>query len=191
MAYLDAIRGALPRDGYFVDEVTQVGFASWFGFPVFEPRHFLSACQQGTLGFGFATALGVAAAHPDKAVVQVSGDGGFLFTVQELATAVHYGLNLVTVIFNDNAFANVQRQQDEWFDGRRIASDLTNPDFVKLAESFGASAYRVDSPEELAAVLPRAFDEKGPTLVEVTVTERMPTPWPFILMRQNRRAVCA
>jgi acetolactate synthase-1/2/3 large subunit len=191
MAYLDAIRGALPRDGYFVDEVTQVGFASWYGFPVYEPRHFVSACQQGTLGFGFATALGVAAAHPDKAVLQVSGDGGFMFTVQELATAVHYGLNLVTVIFNDHTFANVQRQQDEWFDGRRIASDLTNPDFVKLAESFGAGAYRVNSPERLAAVLPRAFDEKGPTLVEVTVTERMPTPWPFILMQQNRRALCA
>jgi acetolactate synthase I/II/III large subunit len=191
MAYLDAIRGALPRDGYFVDEVTQVGFVSWYGFPVYEPRHFVSACQQGTLGFGFATALGVAAAHPDKAVVQVSGDGGFLFTVQELATAVHYGLNLVTVVFNDNAFANVQRQQDEWFDGRRIGSDLTNPDFVKLAESFGAGAYRVNHPEELAAVLPRALGEKGPTLVEVTITERMPTPWPFILMQQNRQALCA
>jgi acetolactate synthase-1/2/3 large subunit len=191
MACLDAIRDALPRGGYFVDEVTQVGFASWCGFPVYEPRHFVSACQQGTLGFGFATALGVAAAHPDEAVVQVSGDGGFLFTMQELATAVHHGLNLVTVVFNDNAFANVQRQQDEWFDGRRIASDLTNPDFVKLAESFGAGAYRVDNPGGLAAVLPRAFDEKGPTLIEVTVTERMPTPWPFILMPPNRRALCA
>ncbi|MEJ8566242.1 thiamine pyrophosphate-dependent enzyme [Elongatibacter sediminis] len=190
MAYLDTIRAALPRDGYFVDEVTQVGFASWYGFPVYEPRHFISACQQGTLGYGFATALGVAAAHPDKAVVQVSGDGGFMFTMQELATAVHYGLNLVTVIFNDNTFSNVQRQQDEWFDGRRICSDLTNPDFVKMAESFGAGAYRVGNPAELAAALPRAFNEDGPTLIEVTVTERMPTPWPFILMPQNRRSLC-
>ena len=66
MAYLDTIRNALPRDGYFVDEVTQVGFASWYGFPVYEPRHFVSACQQGTLGYGFATALGVAAAHPGR-----------------------------------------------------------------------------------------------------------------------------
>ncbi|MFC1796612.1 thiamine pyrophosphate-dependent enzyme [Pseudomonadota bacterium] len=128
MAYLDVIRTALPRDGYFIDEVTQVGFASWFGFPVYEPRHFVSAGQQGTLGYGYATALGVAAAHPDKAVVQVSGDGGFMFTMQELSTAVHYQLNLVTIIFNDNKFSNVQRQQDEWFDGRRICSDLTNPD---------------------------------------------------------------
>ena len=191
MAYLDTIRASLPRDGYFVDEVTQVGFASWFGFPVYEPRHFISACQQGTLGFGFATALGVAAAHPGNAVVQVSGDGGFMFNVQELATAVHYGLNLVTIVFNDNTFTNVQRQQDEWFEGRRIGSDLTNPDFVKLAESFGAAAHRVSTPKALEAVLPRALDEKGPTLIEVTLDTRMPTPWPFILMPQNRRSLCA
>lgn len=189
MAYLDAIRRALPRDGYFVDEVTQVGFASWYGFPVYEPRHFVSACQQGTLGYGFATALGVAAAHPDKAVVQVSGDGGFLFTMQELATAVHYNLNLVTVIFNDNTFTNVQRQQDEWFGGRRICSNLTNPDFVRLAETFGASGYRVDSPAGLEKILPAALETAGPTLVEVTLEARMPSPWPFIIMEQNRKSL--
>ena len=191
MAYLDVIRTALPRDGYFIDEVTQVGFASWFGFPVYEPRHFVSAGQQGTLGYGYATALGVAAAHPDKAVVQVSGDGGFMFTMQELSTAVHYQLNLVTIIFNDNKFSNVQRQQDEWFDGRRICSDLTNPDFVKMAESFGAAAYRVTSPAELAKVLPQAFAQKGPKIIEVTINERMPTPWQFILKPQNRKSLCA
>lgn len=190
MAYLDVIRAALPRNGYFIDEVTQVGFASWFGFQVYEPRHFVSAGQQGTLGYGYATALGVAAAHPDKAVVQVSGDGGFMFTMQELSTAVHYQLNLVTIIFNDNTFSNVQRQQDEWFDGRRICSDLTNPDFVKMAHSFGASAYRVGSPAELAKILPKAFSESGPTIIEVTITERMPTPWQFILFEQNRRSLC-
>lgn len=191
MAYLDVIRTALPRDGYFIDEVTQVGFVSWSGFPVYEPRHFISACQQGTLGYGFATALGVAAAHPDKAVVQVSGDGGFMFTMQELSTAVKYQLNLVTIIFNDNTFTNVQRQQDEWFDGRRICSDLCNPDFVKMADSFGANSRRVSSPSELAKVLPGALEEKGPTIIEVSLTERMPTPWQFILMKQNRKALCA
>ncbi|MDZ4729636.1 MAG: thiamine pyrophosphate-binding protein [Xanthomonadales bacterium] len=191
MAYLDAIRAALPRDGYFIDEVTQVGFVSWSGFPVYQPRHFVSACQQGTLGYGFATALGVAAAHPAKAVVQVSGDGGFMFTMQELSTAVHYQLNLVTIIFNDNTFTNVQRQQDEWFDGRRICSDLTNPDFVKMAESFGAGAYRANSPAELAKVLPTALKQKGPSIIEVSLTARMPTPWQFILMPQNRKSLCA
>jgi len=191
MAYLDAIRKVLPRDGFFIDEVTQVGFTAWSGFPVYEPRQYVSACQQGTLGYGYATALGVAAAHPDKTVVQISGDGGFMFNVQELSTAVHYRLNLVTIIFNNNSFGNVQRQQDEWFSGRRICSDLTNPDFVKMAESFGASAYRVNSPDELAKVLPKAFSEPGPTLIEVSVAERMPSPWPFILMEQNRRRLCA
>lgn len=190
MAYLDVIRKVLPRDGFFIDEVTQVGFAAWSGFPVYEPRHYVSACQQGTLGYGYATALGVAAAHPDKAVVQISGDGGFMFNVQELSTAVHYQLNLVTIIFNDNTFGNVQRQQDEWFDGRRICSDLTNPDFVKLAESFGAAAWRAGSPPELEKRLTRALAEKGPAIIEVTVQGRMPSPWQFIMMGRNRKTLC-
>lgn len=191
MAYLDAIRSVMPRDGYFIDEVTQVGFVSWSGFPVYEPRHFVSASQQGTLGYGLATALGVAAAHPDKPVLAISGDGGYMFNIQELATAVQHQLNLVSIVFNDNTYTNVQRQQDEWFDGRRICSDLHNPDFMKLADSFGASSYRVDSPAALKAVLPKAFAKSGPTIIEVVLTERMPTPWRFILMEQNRRALCA
>ncbi|HNP35942.1 MAG TPA: thiamine pyrophosphate-binding protein [Woeseiaceae bacterium] len=191
MAYLDVIREVMPRDGYFIDEVTQIGFVSWSGFPVYEPRHFVSAAQQGTLGYGLATALGVATAHPDKPVVAISGDGGYLFNIQELATAVKYQLNLVSIVFNDNTYTNVQRQQDEWFDGRRICSDLHNPDFVKLADSFGASAYRVDSPAKLKNLLPRAFAEPGPTVIEVQISERMPTPWRYIIMEQNRQAICA
>ena len=190
MNYLAAIRNAMPRDGYFIDEVTQVGFASWFGFPVYEPRHFVSAAQQGTLGYGLATALGVAAAHPDEPVVAISGDGGYLFNIQELATAVQYQLNLVSIVFNDNTYSNVQRQQDEWFDGRRICSDLHNPDFMKVADAFGARGHRVDSPDGLRKVLPKAFAEPGPSIVEVELSERMPTPWRFILMEQNRRALC-
>jgi acetolactate synthase-1/2/3 large subunit len=103
---------------------------------------------------------------------------------------VHHKLNFVTILFNDNTFANVQRQQDEWFEGRRICSNLTNPDFVEMAASFGASAYRVSSPAELEKALPRAIGESGPTIIEVTVSERMPSPWQFILMGQNRKALC-
>ena len=139
MAYLDVIREELPRDGIFVDEVTQVGFVSWYGFPVYQPRQHISAGYQGTLGYGYATALGVMAGNMDKRVIQVSGDGGIMFNIQELSTAVQYQLPLVTIIFNDNRYTNVQRQQKEWFDGRVICSDLHNPDFVKLAESFGAA----------------------------------------------------
>jgi acetolactate synthase-1/2/3 large subunit len=191
MAYLDVIREELPRDGIFVDEVTQVGFVSWYGFPVYRPRQHISAGYQGTLGYGYATALGVMAGNMDKKVVQVSGDGGIMFNIQELCTAVQYQLPLVTVIFNDNRYTNVQRQQKEWFEGRVICSDLHNPDFVKLAESFGAAAFRAQDPESLRAALRQAFGETGPSIIEVEVKEFFPPPWPFLMLPQNRREVCA
>ena len=188
MAYLRVIREELPEDGYFVDEVTQVGFASWYAFPTYYPRHFISAGYQGTLGYGYATALGVQAAHPGKKVVSISGDGGFLFNMQELATAVQYGLGVVVIVFNDNKFGNVQRQQKEWFGGRIIASDLHNPDFVKLAKSFGLSGQRVRTPDKLRPVLRRALADSAPALIEVELTQDMPTPWPFILKPYARPA---
>jgi acetolactate synthase-1/2/3 large subunit len=181
LAYLDAIREALPRDGIFCDEITQCGFASWYGFPVYRPRSHINCGYQGTLGYGFATALGVKVAHPDKPVVAIAGDGGFMFNVQELATAVQYKIGLVTVIFNSNSFSNVKRQQQEWFGNRTIASDLVNPDFVKLAQSFGAAGVRVSSPPELRKALQSAFAEPGPTLIEVLVGQ-MASPWEFIIL---------
>lgn len=190
MAYLDVIRDVLPNDGIFVDEITQVGFVSWYGFPVYRPRQHISAGYQGTLGFGFATALGVVAANPDKKVIQISGDGGFMFNVQELASAVQYRLPLTTIIFNDRRFTNVQRQQKEWFGGRVIASDLHNPDFVRLAESFGAMGMRVDSPAELKGALERAFSQDGPAIIEVAIDEFFPSPWKYIMMPQTRKRVC-
>ena len=104
-----------------------------------------------------------------------------MFNVQELATAVQYKIELVTIIFNSNSFTNVKRQQQEWFGNRTIASDLVNPDFVKLAQSFGAVGLRVDSPAGLRAALQVAFAEPGPTLIEVPVGE-MATPWEFIIL---------
>lgn len=190
MAYLDVIRAALPDDGIFVDEITQVGFASWPGFPVYAPRQHVTASEMGTLGFGFATAIGVAVGNPGRRVIQISGDGGFMFTMQELSTAVQFRIPLTTIIFNDNCFGNVQRQQDERFEGRRLCSDLHNPDFVGLAGVFGARGLRAESPDALAAALDQAAREDGPVLIEVPVRERMPTPWCFIMMPQNRRAVC-
>ena len=181
LAYLEAIRAELPRDGIFCDEITQCGFASWYGFPVYRPRTHINCGYQGTLGYGFATALGVKVAHPSKAVVAISGDGGFMFNVQELATAVQYKIGLVTVIFNSNSFGNVKRQQQEWFGNRTIASDLVNPDFVKLAHSFGARGQRVRSPSELRPALREAFAETGPTIIEVAVGE-MSSPWEFIIL---------
>lgn len=191
MAYLDVIREELPRDGIFVDEVTQVGFVSWYGFPVYRPRQHISAGYQGTLGYGYATALGVMAGNMDKKVLQVSGDGGIMFNIQELSTAVQYRLPLVTVIFNDHRYTNVQRQQKEWFEGRVVCSDLHNPDFVQLARSFGAAGFHASDPESLRTAIRQAFEEPGPSLVEVAVDEFFPPPWPFLMMPQNRRRLCS
>src|ERR1700722_737898 len=181
LAYLEAIREELPRDGIFCDEITQCGFASWYGFPVYQPRSHINCGYQGTLGYGFATALGVKVAHPDRAVVAIAGDGGFMFNLKNRATAVQYKIGLVTVIFNSNSFSNVKRQQQEWFGNRTIASDLVNPDFVKLAQSFGAVGLRVNSPQELRAALGKAFAEPGPTIIEVPVGQ-MASPWEFIIL---------
>ena len=180
IAFLDAIRAALPDEGYLVDEITQVGYASWYAFPVYEPRHLVTSGYQGTLGYGYATALGVKAANPDRPVVGISGDGGFLYTSNEMATAAQYGINLVCVLFNNNKFQNVQRQQKEWFGGRLIGSDLRNPDFVRLGESFGLRSARVETPEALRKELARRLEGDEPALIEVPVGD-MASPWPFIM----------
>jgi acetolactate synthase I/II/III large subunit len=183
--YLSAIRAELPEDGIFVDEVTQLGFAARLAFPVYRPRTFVSPGYQDNLGYGFATALGAQDARRDVPVVSITGDGGFMFTATEMATAVRHRIPLVTVLFNDGAFGNVRRIQQERF-GRQIASDLVNPDFIKFAESFGAMAMRATSPSELGQALRRAFAHRnGPTLIEVPVGA-LPSPWEFILMSRVR-----
>ena len=180
IAFLDAIRAALPEDGFLVDEITQVGYAAWYAFPIYEPRHLVTSGYQGTLGYGYATALGVKAANPGKPVVSISGDGGFLYTSNEMATAVQQGINLVAVLFNNNKFQNVQRQQKEWFEGRVIGSDLHNPDFVRLGKSFGLRSARVRTPEALRKALGQCLERDEPALIEVPVDD-MASPWPFIL----------
>jgi acetolactate synthase-1/2/3 large subunit len=186
LAFLEAIRAELPEDGIFVDEVTQIGFVARLAFPVYRPRTFLSPGYQDNLGWGFATALGVQDARRDVPVLSISGDGGFLYTASELATAMHHRIPLVAVVFSDGAFGNVRRIQQERYGNRLIASDLTNPDFVRLAESFGAAAERARKPEELRAAIKRAFKRRdAPTVIEVPVGT-FPSPWEFIHMPRVR-----
>jgi len=181
MAFLKAIRDVLPRDGIFAEELSLVGFTSIFGFPIYSPRTFLTSGYQGTLGSGFPMALGAKVAAPERAVVSVTGDGGFMFAAQELATAVQYGIAVVTIVFNNNAFGNVRRDQQNLFDGRVIGADLVNPDFVKLAESFGVSAERARTPEELRVSLERAFAADEPYLIEVPIERGSEvSPWEFL-----------
>lgn len=171
-----AIRAVLPEDGIFVTEVTQVGYYSNQGFPVYTPRSYIGAGYQGTLGFGFNTALGVKVGNPDRPVVAISGDGGFMYGAQELSTAVRYGINLVTVVFNDSAYGNVRRTQDTAFNHRLIASDLHNPDFVAFAEAFGAQGRRAKTPAELTKQVDEALKADAPALIEVPLGV-MPNPF--------------
>jgi acetolactate synthase I/II/III large subunit len=181
MAYLNILRDVLPPNAIVTDELSQVGFASWYGFPIYEPRTFITSGYQGTLGSGFPTALGAKVANPDRPVVAITGDGGFMFCVQELATAVQFNIGVVTLVFNNNAYGNVRRDQRERFDGRVVASDLVNPDFVKLAESFGVGASRVNSPEAFRPALEKALADGGPYLIDVEVPkDSEATPWTFI-----------
>jgi acetolactate synthase-1/2/3 large subunit len=186
LAFLEAIRAELPEDGIYVDEVTQVGFAARLAFPVYKPRTFLSPGYQDNLGWGFATALGAQHARSDVPVLAISGDGGFMFTANELATAMRHRIPLVTVVFNDGAFGNVRRIQQENFGNRLIGSDLANPDFMAFAKSFGADAVRAKNPAELRVALRHGFANRdGPTLVEMPVGA-MPSPWEFIQMGKVR-----
>jgi acetolactate synthase-1/2/3 large subunit len=181
VGYLRALRDILPSNGYVTDEISQVGFASWYAFPVYEPRTFISSGYQGTLGFGFPAALGVKAAHPDRPVIAICGDGGFMFGVQELATAVQYGLGVIALVFNNNAFGNVRRDQQRAFDGRVLGADLVNPDFMQLAAAFGVGGARVESPAGLRLALEQALGDSRPWLIEIKVPRDAESdPWRFI-----------
>ncbi|MGY3446799.1 thiamine pyrophosphate-dependent enzyme [Bradyrhizobium sp. USDA 4473] len=186
MAYLKILREVLPANAIVTDELSQVGFASWYGFPIYEPRTFVTSGYQGTLGSGFPTALGAKVANPNTPVVAITGDGGFMFAVEELATAVQFKIGVVTLVFNNNAYGNVRRDQRERFDGRVVASDLVNPDFVKLAESFGVGAARVTSPDHFRPVLEKALADGGPYVISIEVpTDSEVSPWAFIHPARN------
>lgn len=180
-SYLRVIRAVLPRDGFFVEEVCQVGFSARMCFPVHAPRHYVTCGYQDNLGFGFNTALGVKVAHPDKPVVSVSGDGGFMFGVQELATARQFSIAVVAIVFNNSAYGNVRRDQQTVYGNRLIGSELENPDFVALAASFGVKGFRARDPEQLREVLADALALNEPVVIEVVVPRGSDTsPWPFI-----------
>jgi acetolactate synthase-1/2/3 large subunit len=189
VAHLAAIRRALPRDGFFVEEVCQVGFTSFFAFPVYEPRSYVTNGCQGALGFGVPTSLGVKAAFPDRAVVAVTGDGGFLFGANELATAVQHRLGVVTIVFNNDAYGNVLNDQRKLFDGRTIGSELRNPDFVALAKAFGAEGCRAETPDELEKAVLDGIDRDGPTVIEVPMPlDASQSPWPFLMPQRTGAA---
>jgi acetolactate synthase I/II/III large subunit len=183
--YLRVIRAELLDDGIYVEDLTQVGYVGRVAFPIYHPRTYIHSGYQGTLGFGFATALGAKVGRPDLPVVSISGDGGFMYNVQELSTAVKHGIDIVAIVFADGAYGNVRRMQKEEYGNRLIGVDLHNPQFPKMAESFGVAGVRTTTPEGLRRELAAAFKRRGTTLIEVAVGE-MPDPWQHLVLPRVR-----
>jgi len=165
---IKAIRKELADDAIFVCGVTNIGYWSNLAYEVRHPRTFITSSYFATLGFSFPTALGAKIAAPDRQVVCVVGDGGFMYACAELATAVRYGINLVTIVFNDQAYGSTKSDQLVNFRGRTVGTELNNPDFAKLAEVFGARGLKA-APEQLGKVLREALDSKRPVVIEVSV----------------------
>ncbi len=180
--YALAIRAALPDEGIVFSEMTQVGYWANMAFPVYEPRTFLTPGYQGTLGYGFPTSLGAKVAYSDRPVVSINGDGGFGFCLNELSTMARHNIAAIAVVFTDDAFGNVKRIQQEQFGGRTIASDLLNPDFMKLAEAFGVSGRRAESPQQLRTEIEESIRADEPTLIAVPIGP-VPNPWTKLGLR--------
>jgi acetolactate synthase-1/2/3 large subunit len=174
---LASIRDNTPDDTLFISGMTQVGYYSRSHWKTYGPRSFFTSGYSGNLGYAFPTGLGVKVAQPDKPVVITSGDGGFLYSSQELATAVQHGINAVVVVFNDNAYGNVSRDLDnKW--GGTYGAELHNPDFVEMAEAYGVKGMKVDEMDAVGPAVSDAIQMDRPVLVEVPVG-RMPQPAMF------------
>ena len=168
-SYMQAIREAVPDDGVIVQGMNQMGYYSRNYVPMYESRTYLTGSHHGTLGHAYPVGLGAKIARPDAPVVVLEGDGGFLYNSQELATAVQYGLDVVVIVFNDNAYGNPLRSQIEQYDGHVLGTELHNPDFAALARTYGARGFRVAGPEELQKAIGEALAQDAPTLIEVPV----------------------
>ena len=171
---LEAMQKGVPEDAFIVWDVTQFGYYARTHWKVNHPKTYIDSGYSFNLGYAFPTALGVKVANPDRPVVCMAGDGGFMFNASELSTAVKYGINVVTVIFRNDSYGNVARGLDEGFNGT-YGTDLHNPDLIKFAESFGAVGLRAEDPLELETLVPQALGLEAPVLIDVPFGE-MPIP---------------
>ncbi len=165
---LETIKNSIPEETYTVWDVTQFGYYSRTHYPVNHPKTYMDSGYSFNVGFSFPTALGTKVARPDRPVVCVIGDGGFMFNATELSTAVRYGINAVTIVFRDDAYGNVARDMEDMFDGT-YETDLLNPDMVKFVESFGAAAMMAEDPSDFERLLPLALESRAPVVIDVPV----------------------
>ena len=175
-SYVKALREGMPNDGILVTDMTTIAYYSRTHFQTYNPRSYFTSSYSGNLGSAFPTSLGVKVAKPSQAVVSISGDGGFLFNSQELATAIQFGINVVAVVFNDQSFGNVKRDMKEMFNKKTLGAELKNPDFIKLAQAYGAVGMKASSPKSLKQSLKKAIALNKTVLIEVPIGE-LPSPF--------------
>ena len=173
-AVMEAMRRGIPEDAFTVWDVTQFGYYARTHWQVNHPKTYIDSGYSFNVGYAFPTALGVKVARPDRPVVCMTGDGGFMFNSSELSTAMKYGINVVTVVFRNDSYGNVARDLNDTFGGA-YGTDLHNPDFVKFAESFGAVGMRAGDPMELERLIPMALEQRAPVIIDVPFGE-MPIP---------------
>lgn len=164
--YMQAVQSALPSDAFVTNDAARANGWALFHLKRFLPRTMNITSNLGSLGYAWPAAIGASLAYPDRQAVAIMGDGGFLFSEYALATAVQHGLNTVALVFNDASYSSIKRYQERIF-GRVIGTDLRNPDFVKLAEAYGAVGVRAHQPEQLYDALMAAWQRQLPTLIEV------------------------
>jgi acetolactate synthase I/II/III large subunit len=177
---LDAIRAAIPRDAIVADDLCLPGYWAPPALDVYEPRTFFHPGTYGTLGFALPAAVGAQIGRPDRKAIALCGDGGFLYTSQELATAVQQRVEVVAIVFNDNAYGALKLYQDRLYRGRQIGVELQNPDFARLAEAYGARGVKLRASADLGPALADALRRGGPTVIECPLDfppDSAPPPW--------------
>ena len=165
-AILETMQNVIPDDAFIIWEVTQFAYYARTHYQINVPKTYIDSGYSFNLGYSLPTALGAKVAQPDRPVICMVGDGGFMFNSSELSTAVNYGINVVTIVFRNDSYGNVARDLTERFGGT-YETDLHNPDFVDFTESFGAVGIRVEDPMELATVIPQALELNAPVVIDV------------------------
>jgi acetolactate synthase-1/2/3 large subunit len=171
---INVLREEMPENGVVFTDASEMALRMHTDYPAYAPRTFFYPSTFIALGWGYPAAIGAAVALPDRPVACVSGDGGFVMTAQELATAVRYQLRLIAIVHNDSAYGAMKNLQKRRHEGRYHDSDLNNPDFVKLAEAYGLPGTRAADSVSFRAALRQAIQRPGPSLIEV------PDQWRYL-----------
>ncbi len=167
----EAIRAVTPDETIFTLDATVPASRAARCLNIDQPRRFMYPWGWAGLGFGFPSALGAKVGQPQSPVVCITGDGGFQYNAQELGTAVQYGINPIVLIFNDNAWGVLKGYQSARFNDRHMGTDLVNPDFIKLFDSYGIEGVRVNTVAQLSHALEKAVAADRVQLIEVEIPD--------------------